>query len=158
VLGEIPTPDRNLPLAELPLATMRHTGSPVAEAYQKVRTAVEFALLGRRINSLLVTSPNQSEGKTTLSTNLAWAMSAVDHRVALVDVDYRRPRIHQIYGCDAQPGLSDSLLTGAPLTEVALRVDEHRGGNFIVIPTGTKPPSPADFVASPGFTSGIRAI
>jgi capsular exopolysaccharide synthesis family protein len=158
VLGEIPTPDRNLPMSELPLATMRHTGSPVAEAYQKIRTAVEFALLGRSINSLLITSPNQEEGKTTLSANLAWAMSAVDHRVALVDVDFRRPRVHEVYGCSPVPGLSDSLLSGAPLTDVALRIDEHRSGNYIVIPTGTKPPNAADFVASPGFTSQIRAI
>ena len=95
VLGGIPEPGRHLSDAELPLATMRHAGTPVAEAYHKVRTAVEFALLGRQINSLLITSPNQAEGKTTLAANLAWAMSAVDHRVALIDVDFRRPRIRQ---------------------------------------------------------------
>lgn len=158
VLGSIPLPDRNFPEAELPLATMRHVGTPVAEAYQKVRTALEFALLGRQINSLLITSPNQSEGKTTLSVNLAWAMSAVDHRVALVDVDFRRPRVHEIFNCPAQPGLSDNLLSGIPLPQLALRVDEHGSRNLIVIPTGTEPPSPADFVASPAFTSLIRSI
>lgn len=158
VLGSIPVPGRNFPEAELPLATMRHIGTPVAEAYQKVRTALEFALLGRQINSLLITSPNQSEGKTTLAVNLAWAMSAVDHRVALVDVDFRRPRVHEIFNCPAQPGLSDNLLAGIPLPQLALRVDEHGSRNLIVIPTGTEPPSPADFVASPAFTSLIRSI
>lgn len=158
VLGSIPVPGRHLPEAELPLATMRHVGTPVAEAYQKVRTALEFALLGRQINSLLITSPNQSEGKTTLSINLAWAMSAVDHRVALVDVDFRRPRVHEIFNCPAQPGLSDNLLSGIPLPQLALRVDEHGSRNLIVIPTGTQPPSPADFVASPAFTSLIHNI
>ena len=153
-----PHPGRNLPEEELPLATMRHTGTPVAEAYQKVRTAVEFALLGRKINSLLITSPNQSEGKTTLSVNLAWAMSAVDHRVALVDVDFRRPRVHEVFSCPAKPGLSDNLLTDIPLPQLALRVDEHGSKNLIVMPTGTQPPSPADFVASPAFTSLIRRI
>ncbi|MGF1597364.1 MAG: polysaccharide biosynthesis tyrosine autokinase [Acidimicrobiales bacterium] len=158
VLGGIPLPSRTIPDSELALATMRHTGTPMAEAYQKVRTAVEFALLGREINSLLITSPNQSEGKTTLSTNLAWAMSAVDHRVALVDVDFRRPRIHQVFNCHPEPGLSDNLLSGTPLTQLALRVDEAGSRNLIVIPTGTQPPSPADFVASPAFTSLIRNI
>ncbi|MCP3988517.1 MAG: polysaccharide biosynthesis tyrosine autokinase [Actinomycetia bacterium] len=158
VLGGIPTPGRTVPEAELPLATMRHTGTPVAEAYQKVRTAVEFALLGRQINSLLITSPNQSEGKTTLSVNLAWAMSAVDHRVALVDVDFRRPRIHEVFNCPAQPGLSDNLISGVPLPQLALRVDEAGSRNLIMMPTGTQPPSPADFVASPAFTSLIRKI
>ncbi|MEL7156178.1 MAG: polysaccharide biosynthesis tyrosine autokinase, partial [Actinomycetota bacterium] len=158
VLGVIPAPGRAIPESELPLATMRHVGTPVAEGYQKVRTALEFALLGRQINSLLITSANQSEGKTTLSINLAWAMSAVDHRVALVDVDFRRPRIHDVFNCPAKPGLSDNLLSNTPLTQLALRVDEHGSRNLIVIPTGTEPPSPADFVASPTFTSLIRKI
>ena len=158
ILGRIPGPGRHVSESELPLATMRHTGTSVAEAYQKVRTAVEFALLGRKIDSLLITSPNQSEGKTTLSTNLAWAMSAVDHRVALVDVDFRRPRIHEIFNCSPLPGLSDNLLSGTPLTQLALRVEEHGSRNLIVIPTGTQPPSPGDFVASPAFNSLIDTI
>jgi capsular exopolysaccharide synthesis family protein len=158
VLGGIPAPGRGFPQDELPLATMRHTETPVAEGYQKVRTAVEFALLGRQINSLLITSPNQSEGKTTLSVNLAWAMSAVDHRVALVDVDFRRPRVHEIFNCDAHPGLSDNLLSGVPLPQLALRVDEAGSRNLIMMPTGTRPPSPANFVASPAFSSLIRRI
>lgn len=158
ILGGVPGPGRTMPESELALATMRHTGTPVAEAYQKVRTAVEFARLGREINSLLITSPNQSEGKTTLSVNLAWAMSAVDHRVALVDVDFRRPRVHDVFDCPAEPGMSDNLLADIPLPQLALRVDEAGSRNLIVIPTGTRPPSPADFVASPAFTSLIRRI
>lgn len=158
VLGAIPAPGRQIPSSELALATMRHTGTPTAEGYQKVRTAVEFALLGRKINSLLVTSPNQAEGKTTLSTNLAWAMSAIDHRVALVDVDFRRPRIHEVYQCSPYPGLSDNLLSGTPINQLALRVDEGGSRNLIVIPTGTQPPSPGDFVASPPFASLIRYL
>ena len=158
VLGGIPMPGRQLPESELALATMRHTNTPVAEAYQKVRTAVEFALLGRTINSLLITSPSRSEGKTTSSVNLAWAMSAVDHRVALVDVDFRRPRVHSVFQCNPTPGLSDNLLYDTPLAELAMRVDEHGSRNLIVIPTGTTPPNPADFVASPTFTSLIRRL
>jgi len=158
VLGGIPLPGRSIPESELALATMRYTGTPMAEAYQKTRTAVEFALLGREINSLLITSPNQSEGKTTLAVNLAWAMSAVDHRVALVDVDFRQPRVHKVFDCSAFPGLSDNLLTGIPLPQLALRVDEHGSRNLIVLPAGTQPPSPADFVASPAFSSLIKKI
>ena len=158
VIGGIPGPGRTLPEAELPLATMRYTGTPVAEAYQKVRTAVEFSKLGHPIKSLLITSPNQSEGKSTLATNLAWAMSAVDQRVALVDVDFRRPRIHEVFNCEQSPGLSDNLLADTPLNQVALRVNEHGSRNLIVIPTGTQPPSPGDFVASPSFAGLVKTI
>jgi polysaccharide biosynthesis transport protein len=156
VLGTIPRPGRQMS-GEVSLATMNHGGTPVAEAYQKVRTAVEFALLGRKLTSLLITSPNQSEGKTTTSSNLAWAMSAVDHRVVLADVDFRRPRLHQVFGCRIDPGLSDNLLQDIPLNRLALRVDDDRR-NLVIIPTGTRPPNPADFVASPAFSGLVRKL
>ncbi len=157
VLGSIPRPGRDLAGVDLSLATMNYTGSAVAEGYQKVRTAVEFALLGRKITSLLITSPDQAEGKTTTSTNLAWAMSAVDHRVVLADVDFRRPRIHDVFGCPPEPGLSDNLLHGTPLNKLALRVDDDRS-NMVIIPTGAQPPSPGDFVASPAFSGLLRNL
>lgn len=157
VLGTIPRPGRELRQRDMSLATMNHTGTAVAESYQKVRTAVEFAVLGRRLTSLLITSPNQSEGKTTTSSNLAWAMSAIDHRVVLADVDFRRPRLHQVFGSRVQPGLSDNLLQDIPLNKLALRVDDDRR-NLVIIPTGTRPPSPADFVASPAFAGLIGRL
>ena len=157
VLGSIPKPGRELAGVELALATMQHNDSAVAEGYQRVRTALEFALLGRKLTSLLVTSPDQAEGKTTTSSNLAWAMSAVDHRVVLADVDFRRPRIHEVFRCPPEPGLSDNLLQGTPLNQLALRVDDERT-NMVVIPTGVQPPSPGDFVASPAFSSLLRDL
>ena len=158
LLGGIPEPARPLEEGELALATLRHPRSPVAEAYQKVRTAVEFALLGREINSLLITSPDQGEGKTTSAANLAWAMSAVDHRVALIDVDFRRPRIHRIFECPLQPGLSDYLRSGVPLDQLAVRVGTPGSRNLVVIPTGALPPNPGEFVASPAFAAVIRDL
>jgi capsular exopolysaccharide synthesis family protein len=157
VLGAIPRPGRDMAGVDLSLATMNYTGSAVAEGYQKVRTALEFALLGRKITSLLITSPDQAEGKTTTSANLAWAMSAVDHRVVLADVDFRRPRIHDVFGCPPEPGLSDNLLHGTPLNKLALRVDDDRS-NMVIIPTGAQPPSPGDFVASPAFSGLLRNL
>ena len=157
VLGAIPRPGKDLARTELGLATMNHTGSGIAEGYQKVRTSLEFAMLGKEITSLLITSPDQDDGKTTTSANLAWAMSAIDHRVVLVDVDFRRPKIHKIFGCPPEPGLSDNLLHGTPLNQLALRVDDQRG-NLVMIPTGAQPPSPGDFVASPAFSGLLRNL
>ncbi len=157
LLGIIPKPGREFNSTDIALATMTETATPVADGYQKVRTAVEFALLGRRITSLLITSPNQGEGKTTTSCNLAWAMSAVDHRVVLADVDFRRPRVHEVFGCDNEPGLSDNLLHDTPFNKLALRIDDRRS-NMVVIPTGARPPSPGDFVASPAFSELLRNL
>lgn len=84
-------------------------------------------------------------------------MSAVDHRVVLADVDFRRPRIHDVFGCPLEPGLSDNLLHGTPTINLALRVDDERT-NMVIIPTGAQPPSPGDFVASPAFSGLLRDL
>lgn len=157
VLGSVPRPGRALAGTELALATMNHAESSVAEGYQRLRTAVEFALLGRQIRSLLVTSADEAEGKTTTSANLAWAMSAVDHRVVLADVDFRRPHVHDVFQCAPEPGLSDYLLHGTPLKKLARRVDEG-AANLVIIPTGVQPPNPGDFVASPAFNGLLRSL
>ncbi len=157
VLATIPLSDRDLGGIDPALATMARTENSVADSYQKLRTAVEFALLGREIRSLLITSPDESEGKSTTSTNLAWALSAVDHRVILADVDFRRPRLHEIFGCGQTPGLSDHLLNKTPLSELALRIDDERG-TIVILPTGTRPPSPGDLVASPAFSELIQRL
>jgi capsular exopolysaccharide synthesis family protein len=157
VLGTVPRPPRSMADHDLALATMNNDGSTVAEGYQKIRSAVEFALIGRQVKSLLITSANPAEGKTTTSCNLAWALSGLEHRVVLADVDFRRPRLHRVFGCNPEPGLSDHLLAGTPLNQLALRVDDDRR-NMVIIPTGAQPPNPAEFVAAPTFSSLVRQL
>ncbi len=157
VLGAIPRAVRSELRQDLALAAMNSPESAVAEGYQKVRTALEFALLGRKVKSILITSPSQGEGKSTSSANLAWAMSAIDHRVVLVDVDFRRPRIHKIFGCPIEPGLSDNLLQGTEINKLALRVEDKRG-NLVIIPSGPVPSSPGDFVASRAFSGLLNNL
>ena len=157
LLGEV-SYDKELKNNPNLLAARDKGNSAVADEVQRIRTAIEFALMGRQLDSLLITSTKQGEGKTTLASNLAWAMSAVDHRVALVDIDFRRPRIHHLFNAPVSPGLSDALISGVPLTSVALRIDKSAGRNLIVIPTGTKPPNPANFVSSRAFTDVIHSI
>ena len=157
VLGDIPYTKAHKD-EELALQTLQDPGSSVAEAFQKTRTATEFALLGRRLNSLLITSPGESEGKTTVASNLASAMNSVDHRVALIDTDFRRPRVHKVFQTPLLPGLSNALISHTPLSQTALRVDRGAGHNLIVIPAGTRPPNPAGFVSSKAFTELIGTI
>ncbi len=155
VLGSIPRASR--PQVAPPLATIAASRSPIAEGYQKLRTAVDFALIGRQIESLLITSTDHEEGRTTTACNLAFAMSAVDHRVVLADLDFRKPEIHRLFGRNVEPGLSDHLLHGTPLVKLAHRVDVGHQ-NMVVIPVGMQPPSPADFVASPPFARLVGAL
>ena len=154
VLGSIPLPGRALKNSELALVSRDHPDSGVADGYHRVSTAFQFASMGKNIRTVLITSANQSEGKTTTSANLAWALSSLGSRVALVDVDVRRPRLHSALGVPIEPGISNHLLDGTPLAAMASYLDER----LALITAGIAPPNPAEFVATREFQAVLTAV
>jgi len=85
--------------------------SALAEGFGNLRTSVLFSggsdLAAR---SLLVTSVQAGEGKTTVSMNLAISLARLGRRVLLIDADMRRPSLHRAFGLRESPGLSDALM------------------------------------------------
>ena len=66
------------------------------------------------ISVIQLTSSMAGEGKTTTSANLAVVLAQAGHRVALVDADLRRPRLHEVFGIPQIPGFTDLLLGAEP--------------------------------------------
>ncbi len=58
---------------------------------------------------VLVTSALSGEGKTTLSTQLAFSFARANRRTLLVDCDLRRPAVHRIFGLPREGGISEVL-------------------------------------------------
>ena len=156
ILGTVPLSD-DVSRPALDLQTLERPESPVGDAYHRVRTALQFSFLSRDVRSVLVTSANPAEGKTTSSINLAGALAAIGSRVILADVDFRRPRLHQVFSIDMVPGLSDHLLEGTPLHELAFTV-ASANNSLVVLPSGSSPPSPGDLVSTPAFADLVRLI
>lgn len=157
VLASVPFDRWQRKDGDLGLATVSDPTSAVADAYHTLRTGLQFAMLGREINSILMTSPNQGEGKTVSSTNLAWALATVIPRIVLIDGDFRRPRVHDVYGVPNAAGFSDHVLSGQRIDEVSLHV-ELEDAHLTVIPTGPLPPNPADFVSSRPFALAVNGV
>lgn len=150
VLASIPEAPKKMQL-ELPFATHREPEGMYADGYHKVRSSLEFVSFEKDIKTVLVTSPNASEGKSTTSSNLALALSSVGQKTVLLDVDFRRARVHEIYNIAQSPGYSDVVLYGAEMSSVAYAIQEPGLNDLLVVPTGTIPPSPAAFVGTSGF-------
>jgi len=141
----------------LSLAVAHDPSSSVADGYSRLRTALQFAMLDGRIRSVLVTSPNQSEGKTTTSSNVAWSMAVLGHRTVVVDGDNRRPQLDAVFRLRGAPGLTDHLLSGVPLDHVGAVLPA--GDDALkVVPTGPLPPNPADFVSSTAYRTAIDEL
>lgn len=102
------------------LVTVNDLHSAGSQAYRKLRTHLIFSQGGQPPRTLMITSPAASEGKTTVSANLATTFAQQGLRVALLDADLRRPRMHGVFGLSRTPGLTEVLQNEA-LMEEALR-------------------------------------
>jgi succinoglycan biosynthesis transport protein ExoP len=142
-LGEIPSVRRNLGLE-----TLVAPQSQVSEAFRGLRTNLQFAVFGREIRSIVVTSARPGDGKTTTIANLAIVLAQGGQQVIVVDADLRKPRLHQMLrGVHNRQGLTNLLLSdGVGEPESVLQQTPVSG--LRVLTTGPLPPNPPDLLAS----------
>jgi capsular exopolysaccharide synthesis family protein len=136
------------------LITYEQPKSLLSEAIFNLHTAVLLSSAGGPPGILIVTSANPSEGKSTVSVNLASALAS-NKRVVIIDADMRKPRIHTIFGQPGQPGLSNLLSGGISLAEILYPTQIP---NLFFIPAGTIPPNPVQLVTSEAFTELLQEL
>ncbi|MCB0065462.1 MAG: CpsD/CapB family tyrosine-protein kinase [Caldilineaceae bacterium] len=104
------------------LITLTDPHSPAAEAYQSLRTNIEFAGLEEPLHTLLVTGVDQQIEKSVALANLAVVMAQAGDSVLLIDGDLRRPQQHEIFNLPNHSGLSNWLTDGgdAPIQRTAV--------------------------------------
>lgn len=117
------------------------------EAYRGLRTNLQFLALDRSLSVVHVTSSIPGEGKTTTATNLAIVLARAGNRVAIVDADLRRPRVHQVLSLPMAPGLTE-LLLGAVPRDVVRHVDIGEGNTISVYTSGVVPSNPSEVLGS----------
>ena len=142
---------------------LRHAPrSPAAEAYRALRTNVAFAGNGSKLplKTIVVTSPEPMDGKTTTAVNLAVTLADQGLKVVLVEADQRRPVLHKVLGVQRSPGLADLLLGAAPIEQALhlIPLPEHSGGTFAFIPAGHAAPNPAELLGSPAMSELLDTL
>jgi capsular exopolysaccharide synthesis family protein len=130
------------------LVVIKHPHSPASEAIRHTHTAIMLSVSGRPPGVIMVTSPNPSDGKTMVASNLALTFAQGRHQTLLIDCDLRKPRVHQIFQLDLQPGLSNYLTGSATLEEILRPASVP---DLSVITSGTRPPSPGNLLNSKEF-------
>ena len=107
--------------------------SPEAEALRALYTSVMLSKPDNPPRTILIASSLQGEGKTTVATNLAIALSQRS-RTCLVDADLRRPGVSPAFGLSGKKGLRDVLLASAKLDDVL--VPNPNLPNLTILPAG----------------------
>ncbi len=158
VLGATPR-DRSLRSRYNAVSTLHRPLSATSDAFRSIRTAMVAQSLAHPVQTLLVTSPDRREGKTTVAAELAAVMARSGRNVVLIDANLRRPAMHRRCGIGQDPGLS-SVLSGehsvsACLSELALR---GSAGRLRVLPAGPVTASGAAALDGHRIVEVLRAV
>ena len=152
------------------VVTQTKPRSPISEAYRTLRTAILFANVDRSTCSILVTSANPSEGKSSTVANLGVVMAQAGHRVLIVDADLRRPVQHIIFKLSSNNyGLTNLLVKmlidensedPAKDTHMLLEgaIHETSQSALYLLTSGSLPPNPAELVGSAKMQSLLEML
>lgn len=143
VLGVIPFVDQE----ELHNAFSDNKSS-VSEAYRSLRTSIQFTGTENAMRTILVTSSEPSEGKSSTAYKLACDFAALGKRVLIVDADLRKPRMHRIFNISNTMGLSNLLSNVVRKGDVSSLFQVTSVPNVTVLSSGTIPPNPVDLLMS----------
>ena len=141
-LGAVPRMSTSAAQKELLL------GSPpdVVEAYNVLRTNLQFAAVADRLGSLLVTSPSPHEGKSLTAANLSIALAQASQHVILIDADLRRPHLHKLFGLSNSVGVTSALLQAHLNVSGLLHSTAVPG--LRVLTSGPVPPNPSQLLSA----------
>ena len=134
--------------------TLQAPRSRPAEAYRSLRTWIQLSAK-QPVHSLLITSATPAEGKTTTAVNLAVSFAQLGRKVLLVDIDLRRPALHQAFGLSNQVGLTDVLVRQADWRQV---IQDTELDNVKVLSAGSPPPNPVELLSTHRLTRCIESV
>lgn len=124
---------------------LNNAKSHIAEAYLSIRTDLALATDHGVPRSLMLTSAQPAEGKSTSSMSLAVAIARTGRKVLLVDADMRSPSVHSVLGLRNIRGVSN-YLSGEEDIEAMLQISQVPG--VTVLSAGPTPPSAAELLSS----------
>jgi capsular exopolysaccharide synthesis family protein len=144
--GVVGPSGRPAPADTTALAMITDVRSPIAESYRHLRTSLLLSSAGQPPKTILVTSSQPSEGKTTTAVNTAFMLAQTGAEVLIVDCDLRRPRLHAHFGVPNGSGLTNWLSGETDVDGLIQSYDKQPNLKFLV--AGPVPPNPAELLGS----------
>ncbi|MGG7078783.1 CpsD/CapB family tyrosine-protein kinase [Clostridium sardiniense] len=134
--------------------TKKFPKSITAECYRNIRTSLEYSSIDRKLRTIVITSSEAGEGKSTVASNLAYILSQGGKRIILIDCDLRKPSLHRKFGESNEKGLTGYLIGKYSLDDAVKEIDD----NLHLLTSGNIPPNPAEVIASRGMEELIEEL
>jgi capsular exopolysaccharide synthesis family protein len=130
--------------------------SPVVTEMRRLYHNARTPINGVSPKSFLITSTNRGEGKSTIAANLAVTIGQFPKKkVLLIDADLRRPRVHDLFGIECEPGLRECLESAIDPMEV---VKETELPNLQAITAGAPSGSPGKLFESETLSEMMKKV
>jgi len=127
-----------------------------AEQFRLLKNNILFPEKGNPPKSIMITSFSPSEGKSFVAANLAISIAQnIDEYVLLLDCDLRSPSIQPMFGLEGNPGLSEYLSKGKPLSSLLVKTFLDK---LTILPAGEIPTNPSELLSSDRMKKLIREI
>jgi polysaccharide biosynthesis transport protein len=130
--------------------------SRIAESLRGMRTSILLSSPGAPPKIIMIASTRPGEGKTSISmlSSIIFALNGA--RVLLMDADLRRPKIHQRFRIQQNPGLSSVLSGKATLQEAIQEWPDQP--KLHVLPSGPVPPLPSELLGSKQMSDLLQEL
>lgn len=158
-----PAPNATAPSRYEDFLRILTSSTDTAQSYQTLLSSLHLLNSTRPLKSILITSTQPEEGKTTVTINLALTMILSGKKALIVDADLRKPRIHQMLGLEDARGLSDYLTGNLEIQEVIQSVKVTKEGfqnerSLSVVPSGRVSPGSFNLIASHKVKQAIESL
>ncbi|MFL0246252.1 CpsD/CapB family tyrosine-protein kinase [Candidatus Clostridium stratigraminis] len=137
------------------MISIKNPKSQAAEAFRTLRTNIQFSSLDEELRTIVITSTQPGEGKSTVISNLGITMAQSGKKVLLIDCDLRKPTIHKKLGITNQDGLTTLLAKEKSFLEAVRTTNIN---NFFVLTSGPIPPNPAELLGSKKMRALIEEL
>ena len=141
----------NLPL----LGTVPATERPVVDTFVPIASSLLLASSAGLPRSILVTSAQEGEGKSSTVHALALALARLDRRVLVIDADMRRPRQRSLFGVTPERGISE-VMTGQASADQVIVPSGVSGVSLLL--SGAIPPNPAELLSTPALDALLAGV
>lgn len=138
------------------LYVKHYPNSVIAEAFRSLRTNLVLSNIDRGLRSIVITSADRGEGKSTICANLSLIMSQSEKKVLLIDCDLRLPSQHKLFDLPKDGGLT--VLVSNFDENSALSLGEETYPGLTVIGSGPPPPNPSEFLGSNRFKHFLKRV
>lgn len=140
---------------DTPVVIKEGKRTAIAEQFRALRTNLTFLGLAEGSNTVLITSSSSGEGKSFIAINLAISFTLIGKKVALLELDLRKPKVSKLLEVRNEMGISNYLVNQVGIGDIICPTEIK---NLFVLPSGVIPPNPAELIQRDRFRQFMAEV